>query len=62
MKHFLKNPVNIIILITCLILAIHFGYLICKELKPKTHNEQVIECLNLGSDYRAKVCISLLSN
>jgi hypothetical protein len=56
----LSKPVNILLSITCLIIVIYFSILIYKEIKPKTYKEQVMHCLELGSNARAQACINLL--
>jgi hypothetical protein len=61
MKTFFKNPINIIITFTCLILVFYFGILIYKELKPKTYNEKFMGCLKLGSNARANACVDLIT-
>ena len=59
---FFKNPLNLIIALTCLIVAIYFGVLIYKQIKPKTYDEKRMECLKLGSNQRAAECLRLIKN
>ncbi len=60
MKNFIRQPLNLIIFITCLVVVTYFGIKIYKELKPKNMEERKIECLKLGSNTRAAACIKLL--
>ncbi len=60
MKNFIRQPLNLIIFITCLVVVAYFGIRIYKELKPRTIEERKMECLKLGSDNRAAACIKLL--
>jgi len=63
MKKFFKQPLNLVIITTSLIVTAYFGIKIYKEFAPKTPKtieERKMECLRLGSDYRAKSCLNLL--
>jgi NADH:ubiquinone oxidoreductase subunit 3 (subunit A) len=56
MKNIFKNPINLIIIITCLIIVTYFLILIVKQLTPQSVYEQKMHCLELGSDTRALGC------
>lgn len=60
MKNFIKQPTNLIFLVTCLVVIAYFGIKIYKEVTPKSLVERKMECLKLGSDNRAAACIKLL--
>ncbi len=59
-KNFLKNPLNVLISVLCLFIIVYFGILIFNEVRPKSYNEQVMHCLELGSNERAQACINIL--
>jgi|GEM_PF-3135091 len=64
MKDFFKNPQNILLTTTCLVLVSYFGLKFFKEiesLKPQTRSEKIMHCLELGSDARAKACLELIT-
>jgi len=60
MKNFLKQPINFIILTTCLVVIAYFSIKIYKEIGSKSLDERKIECLKLGSDLARKKCLSIV--
>jgi hypothetical protein len=54
------DKTKIVVLITCLVAMAYFGLGIYNQTKPKTLNEQKMECLKLGSNARADACLKLL--
>lgn len=60
MKSFLQKPQNLIILTLFIIVVTYYGILIYKEVKPKSLKEQKMQCLELGSNERARECYRLL--
>lgn len=67
MKNFFTQPLNIIILVTCLIVSIYSVTGIYERFYGKIHQpapltlaEQKMQCLKLGSDLRARTCLRML--
>ena len=56
----IKQPIGLLVFITCIVIISYFGIKIYKEIKPQTLEEKKMECLKLGSDARANACIRLL--
>ncbi len=56
----LKNPLNLLIAIACLVVIFYFGIKIYKELAPKSYKEQQIRCLELGSDAARRKCLDII--
>ena len=59
---FWKKPINIAILITCIVAIAFFAILIIKEIQPKSNSEKQMECLRLGSDFARKRCLLIINN
>ncbi|MDO8610614.1 MAG: hypothetical protein Q7R95_08770 [bacterium] len=59
MKNFLKENWFKISLLFLFVLFLAFQ--LYKEFKPVTKKEQIMRCLELGSDVRATACVKLLT-
>lgn len=60
-KQFLRQPLNVFISLTCIIISTYFVLLIIKEIKPESYSSKYLHCLELGSDRRANACIEEIS-
>ena len=58
---FFKQPLNLIILVPCVVVTTYFGIKIYNEVRPKSLDERKMECLKLGSDVRAAACLTLVN-
>lgn len=62
-KTFFSKPLYVVITLTCLVVMFYFGVKIFEEVapkNPKSINEQKMDCLKLGSDYRTRQCLGLI--
>ena len=56
----MKFYITFLITITCITVIVYVGSLLFKEFMPINYKEQMMHCLELGSNVRAQTCISLL--
>lgn len=61
-RNILKNPINLLIAITCFVVIFYFGIKIYKEVTQKSYKDQQIHCLELGSDYARKRCLQIIGS
>jgi hypothetical protein len=59
-KLFVKNPMNLIITTTCIIVSIYFLTLLVKEIKSMTIKGKMMQCLELSTNDLAMICLKLL--
>jgi len=48
------------LILASLVATVYFGIRIFEARRPQTHQEEVMHCLELGSDARAAACIKLI--
>ncbi len=57
----MRNILFFFLTVAGLSVAIYFGVLIYKQVKPKTYEEKKMECLKLGSNLRYMECLKLIN-